>query len=183
MKIYQCEKIKTTRKPTAAGEGILSKEDQFLQKKVTLRAMHLLERMDRTEKGLRDKLKQSEYPEEMIEYAMQYVKSYGYIDDHRYAVNYIRYRLETKSRQQLMQALYQKGIDRQTFLDAWEEVAEEEQPDERKLIRTLVRKKCKEQKDLNEKEYRRLQSYLARRGFSWESVASVLEEEEIHMMH
>ncbi len=174
MKEYPYEPKKPAKAPVPS-------QDEFMQKKVTLRAMHLLERRDRTEKGLREKLKQSEYPEEMIENAIQYVKSYGYIDDRRYAANYIRYRIDDKSRQQLLQSLYQKGIDRETFQAAWEEVAAEEQPDERRLIRKLVQKKCRDQKQLSEKEYRRLQAYLARRGFSWENVASVLEEEEIHM--
>ena len=86
-------------------------EEEFLQKKIIRRAMHLLEHMDRTEKGLRDKLRQSDYPEDMIEYAIAYVKSYGYVDDARYARNYIRYRLDQKTRQQLMQELYRKGVD------------------------------------------------------------------------
>lgn len=154
-------------------------QEEFLQKKVILRAMHLLEQMDRTEKGLREKLKRSDYPEEMIEQAIAYVRSYGYLDDDRYARNYIRYRLQSKSRRQLMAALAQKGIDRETAGRAWEEVAAEEQPDERVLIGSLIDKKCGGRITLDEKEYRRLQGFLARRGFSWENIRSVLREKGI----
>lgn len=153
----------------------------FLQKKVILRAMHLLEHQDRTEKGLRDKLKQSDYPEEMIEKAIAYVKSYGYIDDERYAQNYIRCRIHSKSRRQIWNELCRKGVEKGTIQKAWEAAAEEEQPDENKLIRDLIHKKCGENRSLDEKQFRRLQGYLARRGFSWEKISVALEEEHIKL--
>jgi regulatory protein len=78
--------------------------------------------------------------------------------------------------------LYRKGIDRYTFQDAWEEVAGEENPDESQLILRLVKKKCGDKKELDQKEYRRLQGYLARRGFSWEKVNAVLNEAEITLV-
>lgn len=45
------------------------------------KAMRLLEHMDRTEKGLTDKLRQAEFSQEAVEDAIAYVKSYGYIND------------------------------------------------------------------------------------------------------
>lgn len=159
----------------------MTEDRQFLQKKVTRRAMHLLERMDRTEQGLRDKLAQSQYPPEMIDAAVEYVKSYGYIDDMRFACSFIRYRLEEKSRQQIMTALRRKGVSQDICAQAWEEVTAEEKPDEKALICRLIQKRCKGQTVLNEKEYRRLQGYLARRGFAWENVNAALNEENIKM--
>ena len=58
-------------------------------KKATRKAMQLLEHMDRTEKGLRDRLGQNGFSQTAIEAAMEYVKSYGYINDERYARTYI----------------------------------------------------------------------------------------------
>lgn len=49
--------------------------------------MHLLEDMDRSEAGLREKLKAGLYPEDLIEAAVTYVKSFGYLNDVRYAEN------------------------------------------------------------------------------------------------
>ncbi|MFR3035804.1 MAG: RecX family transcriptional regulator [Blautia hydrogenotrophica] len=46
----------------------------------------------------------------MVDEAIGYVKSYGYVDDQRYARNYLAYRLQTKSRQKLFQELYQRGF-------------------------------------------------------------------------
>ena len=59
-------------------------------KRAKKRALHLLEKMDRTEKNLKDKLLQNGYPNKLAEEAVAYVKSYHYVDDLRYAKNYIR---------------------------------------------------------------------------------------------
>ncbi len=67
-------------------------------KRAKLRAMYLLEDMDRTEAGLREKLRQGLYPEDAAEEAIQYVKSFGYLDDLRYAENFVRTRKGSKSR-------------------------------------------------------------------------------------
>ena len=57
----------------------------------------------------------------------------------------------------------------------------EEEPDEKAMICRLIQKRCKGREILDEKEYRRLQGYLARRGFSWENVNAALHEENIRM--
>ena len=88
-------------------------------KKARRKAMLLLEHMDRTEKGLSDRLRQAGFSREAAEDAMEYVKSYGYIDDLRYAQNYISYRIHTKSRQKILMELQQKGIDKATAQEAW----------------------------------------------------------------
>ena len=69
------------------------------------KAMRLLEHMDRTEKGLTDKLRQAEFSPEAVEDAIAYVKSYGYINDARYARTYISFRMETRSRQKILSEL------------------------------------------------------------------------------
>ena len=84
------------------------------QKKARRKAMLLLEHMDRTEKGLSDRLRQAGFSAEATEDAMNYVRSYGYLNDHRYAMNYISFRMGTKSRQKIFQELSGKGIDRET---------------------------------------------------------------------
>lgn len=149
------------------------------QKKARRKAMQLLEHMDRTEKGLFDRLRQAGFTIEAVEDAMDYVKSYGYINDTRYALNYISYRMGVKSRQKIIQELAQKGVDRQTALEAWEEAAELGEPDETAVLRATVEKKYSPGSELDEREMRRLHAYLARRGFQYSVIAHVLEEMEI----
>ena len=151
------------------------------QKKARMKAMRLLEHMDRTERGLEERLRQAGFSGEAIQDAMDYVRSYGYINDVRYAQHYISYRLGIKSKQIILQELSQKGIDRQTALEAWEEITEFEEPDERSMIRKAVEKKYERDSKLNEKEMRRLYGYLARRGFRAGDISSVLEEMVIGM--
>ena len=60
--------------------------------------MHLLENSDRTEYQLRQKLLESEYPEDLVVDAIDYVKGYHYVDDARFADCYVRLRGASKSR-------------------------------------------------------------------------------------
>lgn len=143
------------------------------------KAMRLLEHMDRTERGLREKLRQSGFSSLAVDYALAYVESYGYIDDERYARTYIAYRMNTKSRQKIIQELVAKGVDKETALAAWEEEAALNMPDEREILYRTVEKKYAPDTELDEKEMRRLQGYLIRRGFSFSDIKSVLENMNI----
>ena len=143
------------------------------------KAMRLLEHMDRTERGLRDKLRQAGFSQLAVDYALSYVESYGYIDDERYARTYIAYRMNTKSHQKIIQELISKCIDKETAAAAWEEEAALNMPDEREILYRTIEKKYCPDTELNEKEMRRLQGYLIRRGFSYLDIKSVLENMNI----
>ena len=137
------------------------------QKNARRKAMLLLEHMDRTEKGLSDRLRQAGFSAEATEDAMEYVRSY------------VSFRMGTKSRQKILQELSGKGVDRATALAAWEAAAEVEQPDELAVLRATVQKKCQPDSALDEKAMRRLQGFLLRRGFSYGDISHVLDEMHI----
>ena len=141
------------------------------------------EDMDRTEKGLTDKLRQAEFSPEAVEDAIAYVKSYGYINDARYARTYISFRMESKSRQKILSELQMKGVDRQTALEAWEEMEELMEPDERAVLRKTIEKKYAPDTELDEGQMRRLYGYLARRAFKYEDISHILEEMNIRVKH
>lgn len=151
---------------------MLTREGQLKARK---KAMRLLEHMNRTEKGLYEKLRESFSPEE-VQDAVEYVKSFGYINDLRYAQTYISGRIQKKSRQKIFQELFQKGIDRETAEQAWASETEFGLPDEKELIRQEIEKKYEAGALLQEKELRRLIGYFARRGFKNGDVFRVLEE-------
>ena len=146
------------------------------QREARRKALRLLEHMDRTEKGLRDRLIQGGFSEEAAEDAVAYVKDYGYINDYRYALNYILYRIHSKSRQKIFQELQQKGISRDVASEAWEEASDLEEPDETSLLRTAIEKKCSPGDILDDKAMRRLYGYLQRRGFRMGDITAVLDE-------
>lgn len=64
-------------------------KDDVVLKRAKLRALYLLKDMDRTEEQLRGKLRGSEYAEDIIEKALEYVKSFGYVDDSAYARRFV----------------------------------------------------------------------------------------------
>ena len=80
------------------------------EKKATKKAMDLLLRMDQTEKGLYDKLIRAGFSEKAVTTAMSYVKSFGYLDDLRYAQNYIGFHKEQYSRKELRYKLAGRGV-------------------------------------------------------------------------
>ena len=147
------------------------------------KAMRLLEHVDRTERGLREKMRQAGFAPPAIDYALAYVESYGYIDDERYARTYIAYRMDTKSRQKIIQELMGKGIDRETAVKAWEEETALNMPDEKEILYRVVEKKYPPDTELDEKAMRRLYGYLIRRGFGYSDITDILGNMNIRIAH
>lgn len=158
-------------------DGILREEaaaqilQQLLPKRARLCAMHFLQSSDRTEHQLRRKLEALFYPEEIIRQAIDYVKKYHYIDDVRYAVNYIEYRKDSKSMRQMEQELYQKGISKETFCEAAEQV---ETPDETEQIQRWLIKKNYSANGAERKETERIFRFLLRKGYHISSIQRAL---------
>ena len=94
---------------------------RFCRKRAKLRAMNLLTKRPYTEKKLRQKLVEGKYPEDIIDIALAYVKSYGYIDDEAYARDYISYHMASESPLRIRQKLMEKGIDGDTINACLEE--------------------------------------------------------------
>lgn len=147
---------------------------EVVLKRAKLRAMHLLTDMARTEKGLREKLRMNLYPEDIIEMAMDYVRSFGYLDDDRYAENFVTGRKGTKSRREIRAALLQKGLTAEQIDRALEAVYEDE--GEGEAIRKLIRKRGVDVSCASKEELQKLYGYLARKGFRYEEIRRAIEE-------
>ncbi|MBE5908583.1 MAG: regulatory protein RecX [Lachnospiraceae bacterium] len=135
------------------------------------RAMHLLEKQDRTRKNLEDKLRESDYPQTAIDAAIAYVESFHYIDDERYARSYVHFHQEGKSKRRIQQDLMQKGIDRDVIALVLEEEYETSEED---MIRNLLRKKHYDPESADAKERSKMYRFLAGRGFSSGDISRVL---------
>ena len=140
--------------------------------KAKRRALYLLTDMDRTEKELSDKLKKSGYSEDTIARTMEYVRSFGYIDDRRYAEKFIDYAKEKKSRVRIVYDLTQKGVSRDIIDEAFESAGEW---DEKELIRALAEKKLRNMDTADQASYTKVASYLARKGFRGSDIMAVLD--------
>lgn len=159
----------------------LSEEDwaeirtEILLKRAKKRAMHLLEKMDRTEKQLRDKLREGEYPEDIIEEAIGYVASYHYVDDDRYAANYVHYQQNRKSKSQLKMDLLQRGVSATQIERAFDEeltVTPEE------LIQSWLSKKHYDPNTADDSQRRRVYQFLLRKGFKSDEIMRCMRLEE-----
>lgn len=141
-------------------------QEEVLIKRAKLRAMHLLTARDYTELQLRNKLEQGEYTQEAVETAIEYVRSWHYLDDQRYMEQYLTGFSGNKSRRQREQELQQKGISKEmiaAFRQKQEDIGEKQ--DETEMILGLLRKRCRDPRSADEKEKRRHYAYLMRKGF------------------
>lgn len=145
---------------------------EILGTRAKKRALFLLERMDRTERQLRDKLKQNGYPEICVDLAVDYVKKYHYIDDMRYAADFVSCQQNKKSRQKLKMDLLSKGIDKNIIEQALDEVFTS---DEQLKIRQLLEKKHYDPEECERKEKQKIYQYLMRRGFKSSDILHVMK--------
>ena len=139
---------------------------EVLLKRAKLRCMNLLKARDYTEHQLVAKLRQGLYPKEVIDAAIAYVSSYGYIDDMRYARSYVECAGHSKSRRQIEQALLRKGISSDTIEQAYAQCAEEDcLTQEEELIRKLLEKRRFDRHNATYEECQKMVRYLYRKGF------------------
>ena len=154
-------------------------QNVVLPKRAKLRAMNLLQKKQYTEKQLFDKLILGGYTEELAQVALDYVKAYRYIDDERYAEEYIRVHAERYSRKEIERKLIQKGISKEKIVQAIEQCTEQNDlPDEKILIQKHLEKKQLIGKQPDEKEKQRLYGFLYRKGFSQEAIRWALRQTE-----
>jgi len=141
-------------------------------------AVRLLSARPYSEKKLREKLAAREYERGEIEYALRRLREERLLDDRRFAEEFVRARLSLRPRAAavLMRELRQRGIAGPLAKSVAEELAPRDSDAE--LARELIRRKQTAYKNLDpEKRHRRLSSLLARRGFSYDTIRSVLREE------
>lgn len=154
---------------------------EVLSKRVKMRCMNLLKTMDRTVEELRTKLKQDGYPESIVEEALNYVASYHYTDDERYARNYVRLNAGRKSRTQIAYALSGKGVDRELINRAFDELTEESggadmEESERTAILRLAEKRHYDEDTAEPEERQKFYAFLQRKGFSYSAIKAALQE-------
>lgn len=149
---------------------------EYLLPKAKFRALNLLKMRDRSRQELNQRLKQDGYPAVVIEKTIAYVDGYHYLDDVRFAKNYVDYRGKRKSRRELEYELSGKGIDLRSMSSDGEEF---DMPEDKDTIRSLLLKRWGEHPSPDQKERDRMLRYLARRGFGSGDILSVYRELDI----
>jgi len=154
--------------------------EEVLVKRARLRAMNLLMKHRFTEKQLRDKLSDGEYPSDIIDNAIEYVISYGYVDDVSFAEDYIFCHRENKSIARIRNDLLAKGIKRDVVEETIRRTQASQEPiDETAQINALLRKKGYNPDNTSFEEERKLYAFLCRKGFSMSAVRQCLHSLDI----
>lgn len=145
-------------------------------RKAAEKAMNLLLQQDRTKKELQDRLYRAGFSEQASAYAMEYVTGFGYIDDLRYARNYISFHKGNRSKKELRYKLMNRGVEPEVLAMALEEYEPEEEQEA--LSRLLAKRlKGKQLSDLEYAEQNKITAYLARKGFALPAIRRVMQEE------
>ncbi len=148
---------------------------EILPKRARLRCLNLLKTKSYTQKQLEDKLMQGGYPEEVIEDAIAYVASYGYLNDRAYARDYIEYHVQTRSRRRIENDLLQKGIRKDLIRQTFDELSQEGiEVDELSVMQEIFLKKNYHNDTATLAERRKMYSFLYRKGFHADAISRAL---------
>lgn len=148
---------------------------ETLPKRARLRCMNLLKSRDYTRRQLEEKLRLGGYPAQIIEDALAYVESYGYINDEKYAREFIEYNMQKKSRIRIENDLLKKGISRELICRIFDEFKENGmEADEADMIEKLLSKKNFRAKSATDEEKRKIYGFLYRKGFHTDVINRVL---------
>ncbi|MEI3219406.1 MAG: regulatory protein RecX [Lachnoclostridium sp.] len=148
-------------------------KEEVVLKRAKLWAMHLLNDMDRTEEQLITKLKHNDYTDDIIEKTMEYVKSFGYVNDDSYARRFIESKKESKSKKEIYFMLCKKGISKESVERAMEECYEDNDPGA--AIEAIMTKKHFSPDTASDEEKQKMYAYLMRKGFRYEDVRQVIQ--------
>lgn len=123
-----------------------------------------------SQKQMTNKLYDKDYSKRVVDYVIEKCKSYGYIDDEKYAQSYVFQNRKLKGKLKLKQELMLKGIDKKII----DEVLADYDEEDGCLI--LARKKALN-KDLDDpKVYAQLVRFLQYRGYDWEQIKKSIDK-------
>lgn len=125
---------------------------------------------DRSEKEIRDYLKDSEKIDEIIEK----LKEQGLLDDEKFAKAWVESRRRKFGLRRIKQELVQKGIDREIVESIMYQVLSIKSEEE--VAKEALEKKARAWKSLEPLEFRKkAYGYLQRKGFEFEIVKKAVD--------
>jgi regulatory protein len=150
--------------------------DSEITNKAFTSALRLLSYRARTESELILRLKQKTFPEAAILEAINKLKELGYLNDQKFTKEYVVARTLVKpmGKIRLKNELVLKGVKKELVEDALEKISEE---DEVESARALTQRRIAKADKADVKLKDRLAAFLNRRGFDWETINKVLEQE------
>ena len=136
------------------------------------RGLSILEKGAKSEKMLRDYLKEKGYPKECIQRACDKLKSYGYIDDEAFCENFISIYKDVKSKRKMKMDLLVKGINENIIEEKLEELSEDDESE--KCLNFALKFMKNREKDIKNKQ--KMFNHLASKGFGYGDIANAWRE-------
>ncbi len=154
----------------------------ILPKRCKMRAMNLLKERSYTTYNLKRKLLDGGYPESIVNDTIDYVVSFNYVDDLRYAKMYIEEKESRLSRNEITRKLLSKGIGTDLTDEAYAQLGIEREEynetgtaaiEEDLIKKTLVKKGYDSSMDYQDKQ--KILAYFYRRGFDIDKVRHIMD--------
>ena len=131
----------------------------------------------RSEKEIYDRMMQKGYEPSVIANTIQYLKEQRYINDKDFAETFIRDKVELNryGRNRIKSELLKKGISKELIDELLETTfqTDTEYETAKELAENKIKSYLKDKKDA---QYRKLSSYLLRKGYSYDIVSRVVKE-------
>ena len=152
-------------------DSIINKiKDELIFKRAKERALYLLERKAFSVSMMQDKLYNNDYPEEIVEQVISFLKEYRYLDDTAYVQMYINTYSNKKSRKQITYDLWKKGIDKSVIEAYFESFSYSEDACFQRQFEKYIKGK-----DLNDWRIRqKIFRYFYGKGFSTSTIEKYL---------
>lgn len=140
----------------------------------TMEALNIISYSMKTERELRQKLRDKKYSDAAIEHAIQKAKKYGFIDDSSYVTSYIQSKAMPNGwgEQKIISMLLKKGVDMQLVKDKIAECYSEEDMEDNAM--NVARKYYAKLKgEDSRKNKQKLYGHLISKGFKYDIASSV----------
>lgn len=167
---YNLEKGKLLDKEFV--DKIIKEEEQ---NRANSYALKLLYYRPRSEKEIREKMNLKGYDTEVINKTIEYLKEFSYINDKEFAKEFAKIKSNKYGRNRIKMELTNKGINEEIINDVIDTLINDDSEYEKAF--ELAMKKMKIYKDDDRNAiYRKLGSYLQRKGFSYDIISKVLRK-------
>ena len=135
------------------------------------RALWLLDKRDYSRAELKRKLTEKDIPDDAAEAAVDRLAQLGFVDDRRYAPIVVRhYAAKGYGRSRVRSELQRRGIPK----ELWDE-ALEEMPEQDETVDRLLRSRLKGADMDDRSALKRATDALARRGYGWDEISAAVE--------
>lgn len=143
---------------------------QFESEKTTAfdRALTHLSASMKSEKEMSDYLKKKGYLPAVIDYVLEKLRDYSFVDDEEYARQYVKSASKNKGRRLIGLELQRKGVSEEAVQTAVDEI-----PDEDAAARRVLQKYMRSRTADKETLYKAFR-YLLSKGFEYETARSAL---------